>query len=426
MTTTLSGARAGTDLRVAVLGLGQRSTLARYAHRPGRGSRVVAVCDVDPGAVAAARARYGDDVRGAHDLRALLAAEEQLDAAFVLTPDARHEDMAVALLEAGVATYVEKPLAITVEGCDRILETARRTGTPLYVGHNMRHMPVVLAMRKLIRSGAIGEVKAVWCRHFVGHGGDYYFRDWHADRRETTGLLLQKGAHDLDVIAWLAGSDAVRVHAMGSLAVYGEDHPGRGRHAHGQEPTAADGTGWPPSAMRGLHPVVDVEDHSMVHLQLASGVLASYVQCHFTPDYWRSYTLIGTEGRLENFGDTEPGTVVKVWQRRSGYRADADLVVEVPSASRADGGDLAGHGGADPAIVAEFLRFVRDRVPTLTSPVAARQAVAAGCAATRSLREGGRPVDVAPLDPALHAYFADGEPEHDGDPEHVGHTEEKP
>lgn len=416
MTAPLPGALPATDLpasdlRVAVLGLGQRSTLARYAHRPGRGSRVVAVCDVDAGAVAAARARYGDDVRGVQDLRALLAPGERLDAAFVLTPDARHEDMAVALLEAGVATYVEKPLAITVEGCDRILDTARRTGTALYVGHNMRHMPVVLAMRELIRSGAIGEVKAVWCRHFVGHGGDYYFRDWHADRRETTGLLLQKGAHDLDVIAWLAGSDAVRVHATGSLAVYGDDHPARGPDALGQEPTAADGTGWPPSSMRGLHPVVDVEDHSMVHLQLANGVLASYVQCHFTPDYWRNYTVIGTEGRLENFGDTEPGTVVKVWQRRSGYRADADLVVEVTSAPRADEGDLAGHGGADPAIVAEFLRFVRDREPTLTSPVAARQAVAAGCAATSSLREGGRPVDVPPLDPALHAYFAAGETE---------------
>ena len=62
-----------------------------------------------------------------------------------------------------------------------------------------------LAMRELIASGAIGRVTSIWCRHFVGHGGDYYFKDWHADRRRSTGLLLQKGAHDIDIMHWLAG-----------------------------------------------------------------------------------------------------------------------------------------------------------------------------------------------------------------------------
>ena len=76
-------------------------------------------------------------------------------------------------------------------------------------------------MRELIQDGAIGEVKAIWCRHFVGHGGDFYFKDWHADRRRTTGLLLQKGAHDIDVMHWLAGGYTTRVNAMGALTLYG-------------------------------------------------------------------------------------------------------------------------------------------------------------------------------------------------------------
>ena len=77
-------------------------------------------------------------------------------------------------------------------------------------------------MRELIQAGAIGEVKAIWCRHFVGNGGDFYFKDWHADRRNTTGLLLQKGAHDIDVIHWLADAYTQRVTAMGELTVYGD------------------------------------------------------------------------------------------------------------------------------------------------------------------------------------------------------------
>ena len=94
---------------------------------------------------------------------------------------------------------------------------AYETGARLYVGHNMRHMPVVQTMRQLIQDGAIGDVKAIWCRHFVGHGGDFYFKDWHADRSRTTGLLLQKGAHDIDVIHWLAGASTREVTAMGEL-----------------------------------------------------------------------------------------------------------------------------------------------------------------------------------------------------------------
>jgi predicted dehydrogenase len=391
---------AGSDLQLAIIGLGERSILGAYAHRPGRGARVVAVADLYPTRLVEAPARFGSEVKTVQDYRELLVpgGTPRIDAALVLTPDGTHEAIVVTLLEAGIPTFVEKPLAITVEGCDRILAAARREGTRLYVGHNMRHMPVILTMRRLITSGAIGAVKAVWCRHFVGHGGEFYFKDWHADRRNTTSLLLQKGVHDLDVIHWLAGGYAARVQAMGGLLVYGNIADRAADTGQLLRERFDPEHNWPPASLRGLNTVVDVEDLSMVHLQLDNGVLASYAQCHFTPDYWRNYTVIGTEGRLENFGDMGAGAVVKVWQRRSGYRDDADLTVEVPLLEGT-------HGGADGPLVDEFLRFVRDGGPTLTTPVGARYAVAAGYAATISLREGGGPVDVVPLDPALEGYF---------------------
>ena len=401
------------DLQLALIGLGERSILGAYAHRPGRGARVVAVADLYPSRLVDAPARFGPEVETVQDYRELLMAGRtpRIDAAFVLTPDGTHEAIVVTLLEAGIPTFVEKPLAITVDGCDRILAVARREGTRLYVGHNMRHMPVILTMRQLIRTGAIGEVKAVWCRHFVGHGGEFYFQDWHADRRNTTGLLLQKGVHDLDVIHWLAGGYTSRVQAMGGLLVYGgilDRAADTGRLLSARFDPEHN---WPPASLRGLNTVVDVEDLSMVHLQLDNGVLASYAQCHFTPDYWRNYTVIGTEGRLENFGDIGAGAVVKVWQRRSGYRSDADLTVDVPQSEGT-------HGGADRSLVEEFLRFVRGGEPTLTTPVGARYAVAAGYAATMSLRAGGGPVDVVPLDPGLEGYFTEAMAEEEsGSPE---------
>jgi predicted dehydrogenase len=384
---------------VGVVGAGFRSGLASAAELPGT-SRVVAVADIDEDAARrAVHERHPEaDVHADH--RALLDRAD-VDAVLLITPDHTHADLACAALEAGKAVFVEKPLAITVEDCDRVLRTARETGSRLYVGHNMRHMPVVRAMREIVERGDIGAVQSVWVRHFVGNGGDFYFKDWHAERSCTTSLLLQKAAHDIDVVHWLAGAYTERVSAFGALRVYGDGHrrgPGTPKTADWLDPERH----WPPRAQRDLNPVIDVEDLSLVNLQLGGGVLAAYQQCHFTPDYWRNYTVIGDAGRLENFGDGS-GAVVKVWNRRqAGYAADADAEHVLPATTET-------HAGADRPLMAEFLRFARDGGPTDTSPVAARMSVAAGVQATASLRAGGEPHDVPPLDPGLVAYFERGQ-----------------
>lgn len=382
------------DLRVGVIGSGGRGVLARYAHRPGAGSRVVACCDLAPAVLERNRDWYGADIFTTSDYHELL--EQPLDAVFVCSPDYLHEEHAIAALTAVKAVYLEKPMAITIAGCDRILQTAASAGARLYLGHNMRHMAFVRTMKELIDQGAIGEVKAGWCRHFVGHGGDFYFKDWHAERSRTTGLLLQKAVHDIDVLHWLCGGYTQRVNAMGGLSLYGQiadRHPSRER---GDSTPRLEH--WPPLAQTGMNPLIDIEDISMMQMQLDNGVFAAYQQCHFTPDYWRNYTIIGSEGRLENFGNTEPGTVVKLWNTRRWEFGEADETYPI-------GADDGSHGGADPLIVAEFVRFARSGGRVVTSPLAARYGVAAGYLATESLRNGGMPFDLPPVDPAVRAYF---------------------
>ncbi|MBV1855964.1 Gfo/Idh/MocA family protein [Catellatospora tritici] len=388
------------DLRLGVIGYGLRASLARTAHRPGDGCRVVAVADTDPAAQTEAAADLPEaDI--VDDYRTLLNRDD-IDAVIVLTPDHTHERVATDTLRAGKAAYVEKPLGISTEECDRVLAVAHETGSRLYVGHNMRHMGVVRLMRDIIARGEIGQVQTVWVRHFVGHGGDYYFKDWHAQRRHTTSLLLQKAAHDIDVLHWLAGGYTEVVSAFGDLRVYGRVTDRRAPDEPKRDDWFDPAGHWPPLAQTGLHAEIDVEDVSIVNLRLDNGVLAAYQQCHFTPDYWRNYTVIGDAGRLENFGD-QPGAVVRVWNgRRSDYRADADAEYVVPVAE-------GGHGGADALIIAEFRRFVGAGGHTDTSPVAARMSVAAGAAATRSLRSGGVPQAVPALTEELAAYFATGQ-----------------
>ncbi|MFI5358363.1 MAG: Gfo/Idh/MocA family oxidoreductase, partial [Opitutales bacterium] len=156
---------------------------------------------------------------------------------------------------------------------------------------------------------------------------------------------------------------------------------------------------FPPTRLRGLNHRIDVEDLSTVQLQLENGVFATYAQCHYTPDYWRNYTVIGTEGRMENFGNGEAGTHVRVWNRRKpGYDARGDLTCRIPVSRGA-------HGGADPLIMAEFLRFARHGGRTATSPLAARESVATGCMATESLRAGGALRTVPRVPAGLAAHY---------------------
>lgn len=387
------------DLLVGVLGSGGRGKhLGQLAHQPGRGARVVACCDRNPATLAQNRADYGADIFTTADYPALLARD--LDALIIATPDFLHEEHAIAALKKGVAVFLEKPMALTIEGCDRILRAAQKGRARLYVGHNMRHMPFVRKMKELIDDGAIGEVKACWVRHFVGHGGDFYFRDWHAEQRYVNGLLLQKAAHDLDIIHWLCGGYTRLVNALGGDTLYGA-LPGRLPAIPGPRAinvAAMDFKGFPPTKARKLNHRIDIEDLSTMQMRLDNGVFATYAQCNYTPDYWRNYTFIGTEGRLENFGNGEPGTVIRLWNKRANYNARGDATYRIPVLKGT-------HGGADPRLINEFLRYARDGGRTDTSPVGARESVAAGCRATESLRAGGVPLRIAPVPAQLAAYF---------------------
>ena len=386
-------------LRIGVVGVGARADIAKHFELPRLNCRITAAADPHPDAEARLPRRLGrSDIKLTRNVTELIA--EGIDAALVTSPDDTHAKVTCELLRAGIPVYVEKPLATRMDDAIEILRTAHETGTKLYVGHNMRHMHVVRSMRDLIRRGAIGEVKAIWCRHFVGNGGDYYFKDWHATREHATGLLLQKAAHDLDVMHWLAGSHTEQVTAMGGLTLYDRitDREDRSGQLLGDW---FDMGNWPPLSQKGLNPVVDVEDISMMLMRMESGLFASYQQCHFTPDYWRNYTVIGTEGRIENFGDYEGGHI-KLWNRRHLYDPEGDARFPIK-------GDDKGHDDADVLTISEFVSFITDGTPTDTSPLGAWYAVAAAIAATDSLRNGSSPRNVPELDPDIITYFTNNQ-----------------
>lgn len=385
--------------KIGIIGVHGRGRHAYQAHLPEKGFEIVMGADpLPPGK----HNFHNPDFKPFEqtfpnaslvtDYRELLA-NKDIDIVFIMSPDFCHEEQVVAALEAGKAVYLEKPMAITLEGCDRILRTAYRTKSKLFIGHNMRYFPVILKMKEVIDSGIIGDIQCGWCRHFVNYGGDAYFHDWHSEQKNTCGLLLQKGAHDIDVMHWLMGSVTRRVVGMGMLSIYDKcarrpaDEPGC---------AAWDENNFPPLEVKGFSPEIDVEDHNMVMMQLDNGAQATYMQCHYTPDAERNYTFIGTKGRVENIGDSGD-CQVHVWTRR-GPRSTPDIVYNLKPVS-------GGHGGADAPIVMNFLDFVTKNAPTNANPVGARDAVAVGVLGHYSMRNGNIPQDIPRLEPELIKYF---------------------
>lgn len=378
-------------IRIGTIGAGGRGRISKMAHKPEAGAALAMVCDTHAQVIQEYQDEYGSQLQVTDDWQKVVQNEE-LDAVFITTPDFLHEEQAIAALETGKTVYLEKPMAITLEGCDRILEASRNNGNRLYVGHNMRFFPVMQKMKELIDTGVIGEVQAIWCRHFVDFGGDAYFKDWHAEQRYATGLLLQKGAHDIDMIHWFGGGYTRRTVGMGKLSVYNRitDRRAPDEQTRGKNDLA----NWPPLSQKGMNPIIEVEDHSMMMMELDNGVQASYTQCHYTPDGYRNYTIIGTEGRIENHGDhsmDQHHAEIWLWTQRCGNVAGGGYqTIAVPPATGS-------HGGADPLIVDDFLDFVKTGQCQGAHPIDARMSVAAGLAATQSLREGNRPMDVMSL-----------------------------
>ena len=102
-----------------MIGVGGRGGLWRYWHQP-EGGRSVVVAAADPSESALARFR---DEHGKHPFTACnyqdLLARPDIDAVAICSPDFCHEEQAVAALESGKHLFLEKPMAITTEGCDQ-------------------------------------------------------------------------------------------------------------------------------------------------------------------------------------------------------------------------------------------------------------------------------------------------------------------
>ena len=202
------------EVRIGLVGCGRAGT---SLHLPAlarvRGATIVALSDTDPARLAAAASRCPSAAVYA-DYRALLD-DNRLDLVAVLVPVTRHAEIAEATLHAGKHLFVEKPLALELDACDRLVALAKRaesSGQRSVVGFNLRSHRLARQARAIVQSGALGEIEIVrtlWTADWTGTAKPA----WHASRQHGGGALLEIGTHQADLWRWLLDSEVESVRA---------------------------------------------------------------------------------------------------------------------------------------------------------------------------------------------------------------------
>ncbi len=155
--------------------------------------------------------RYGIEVEVAESEQAILDNPE-IEAVVVATPNKHHARLTIAALEAGKHVLCEKPMATSLEDAQKMIDTAKRTGKKLMIGHNQRLMPPHVKAKQLLEQGVIGDVLSF--RTSFGHAGpegwsqDKGPHTWFFKKEEAyVGTMGDLGVHKTDLIRWLLGTE---------------------------------------------------------------------------------------------------------------------------------------------------------------------------------------------------------------------------
>jgi len=197
-------------------------------HGGENGNKLVGLCDLNPGRMEVYNRRL--DTEFSHPRVATAAPEgfeellraQEAHAVIVTSVDRTHDEYICRAMEAGCDVITEKPMTISAEKCQRILDTQKKTGRKITVTFNYRYAPRNSKVKELLMNGVIGEIKSVHFEWLLDtcHGADY-FRRWHRDKRNSGGLMVHKSTHHFDLVNWWLGSKPETVMAMGDLAFYG-------------------------------------------------------------------------------------------------------------------------------------------------------------------------------------------------------------
>ncbi|AFZ68280.1 Gfo/Idh/MocA family protein [Deinococcus peraridilitoris] len=324
-------------INVAIIGAGGIAQAHFEGYRQA-GANVVAFADLSEVTRQLRREQW--QARGYATFEELLD-HESVQAISICTPNAFHAPVALMALERGIHVLCEKPLSLSLEDCDRMIEAAHRHGLVLQTGHHLRSNLFVETAKRLIDEGRIGRLTFLRLRQAHDWGGAEEVRGAFGSLAASGGgTLLDNGCHMMDLARHFAG-EVVSVAAR----------------------------------MKTLKFDVEVEDTSVVTLEFENGALASIENAWTATGWEESFSVYGTKGALEcsnRLGEPK----LRFLHRESGPGHQDTTWYEF------------GHQGAHQRGVGRFVRSITEGAPVVCSGEDGRESVRLILGAYESARTG--------------------------------------
>ncbi|MBM3766981.1 MAG: Gfo/Idh/MocA family oxidoreductase [Acidobacteria bacterium] len=276
------GSKTNSAVTVGVLGNGNRGTYVAEMLAKNTPGRVVALCDLFPEKMEAAKKRIGvDNPRLYADFRKML--ESDIDAIIIATPVFLHAEHFEAAVKSGKHIYIEKPAAGTVADCKKIMQLADRADRKINInfGFQRRYAELYLKAKAVADAGDIGSIHMGFARFIKSEGAWNEERrlpppstemgkivGWNAWKDLNGDLIVENNVHSIDVLNWFLGG----------------------------RPKSAIGAGGSTKTRQG-----DNSDHNFVAYEYANGVQGQLLGATLAPARYRDVVeqFFGTKGMLE-------------------------------------------------------------------------------------------------------------------------------
>ena len=174
------------------------------------GAKLYGICDKHEDILKKRLEGFPDVEKAVTDYREFVN-DPKVDAAVIVTPDQYHLEMTEAFLKAGKDVLCEKPMALDMEQCQKMIDAEKASGRRLMIGQVCRCTPAFLQAKKLIHEGVIGELFFVESEYAHSYAKSRGVDDWRVTP-ERHGFI-GGGCHAVDLLRWIAG-DPTEVYAI--------------------------------------------------------------------------------------------------------------------------------------------------------------------------------------------------------------------
>lgn len=251
-------------INFAIIGCGRIGN--RHAEHINNSGILKAVCDTNQEKSNELGSKYGANAYS--DITTLLQQEKDVDVVAICTPNGLHAAQTIEALNAGFHVVCEKPMAISVDDCGKMIDASLTANKRLFIVKQNRFNPPVVAVKEAIKKGVFGRIFSVQLNCFWNRNFQYYENSWKGTKDLDGGTLYTQFSHFIDLLYWMIGDVKS---AAGSIA----------NKAH--------------------QDIIEFEDTGAIHLDFYNGAIGTinYSVNSYAKNMEGSLTIFGEKGTVK-------------------------------------------------------------------------------------------------------------------------------